>query len=172
MILRALLHHIARPSVAAVRGRFLTASTALRDSSEAPADIADQTPKFAPLLARRERINIALQEADLEEKFIRGGGNGGQKINKTSNCVELRHTPTGLILTCQATRSLSDNRRIARKLMLAKLDDYLNGDLSRNAQRIKKEQNKKRKKQQKSRKKYGHGSADEVVVSSGNEEPI
>ncbi|MDO8494614.1 MAG: peptide chain release factor-like protein, partial [Deltaproteobacteria bacterium] len=39
------------------------------------------------------RYNI--QESDILEKFIRGSGKGGQKINKTSTCVWLRHVPTG-----------------------------------------------------------------------------
>ena len=37
-----------------------------------------------------------LCESDLEEKFVRGFGKGGQKVNKTSNCVELKHLPTGI----------------------------------------------------------------------------
>ena len=39
-----------------------------------------------------------LNEGDLEEKFIRGSGPGGQKVNKTSNCVELRHKITGIVV--------------------------------------------------------------------------
>ncbi len=30
-------------------------------------------------------------ESELEEKFIKGGGPGGQKINKTNSCVYLKH---------------------------------------------------------------------------------
>ena len=37
-----------------------------------------------------------LLEKDLEEKFVRCGGAGGQKVNKTSTCVHLKHIPTGL----------------------------------------------------------------------------
>lgn len=37
---------------------------------------------------------ITLLEKDLEERFVRGSGNGGQKVNKTSNCVDLLHVPT------------------------------------------------------------------------------
>ncbi len=39
---------------------------------------------------------VVLCESDLEEKFVRGFGKGGQKVNKTSNCVELKHLPTGI----------------------------------------------------------------------------
>ncbi|CAG8831835.1 13759_t:CDS:1, partial [Racocetra persica] len=44
----------------------------------------------------KERIKIVLNEKDLIESFVKGSGNGGQKINKTSNCVDLRHVPTGV----------------------------------------------------------------------------
>lgn len=41
---------------------------------------------------------VTLSEGDFEEKFIRGSGPGGQKTNKTSNCVELRHKETGIVV--------------------------------------------------------------------------
>lgn len=72
-----------------------------------------------------------LDEDDLEETFVRGSGPGGQKINKTSNRVVLVHKPTQLRVECQDTRSLPQNRKIARKRMRLKLDEYLNGSQSR-----------------------------------------
>ena len=57
----------------------------------------------------------SLQDSDLEEKFIRGSGPGGQKINKCANRVVLRHIPTGLEVSCQEHRDLVSNRRLARK---------------------------------------------------------
>lgn len=39
-----------------------------------------------------------LVESELEEKFIRGWGAGGQKVNKTNNCVMLTHIPTGVVI--------------------------------------------------------------------------
>lgn len=73
-----------------------------------------------------------LEEDDLDEKFVRGSGAGGQKVNKTSNKVLLVHVPTQLRVECQDTRSLQQNRKIARKRLRLKLDDFLNGDRSRN----------------------------------------
>lgn len=47
------------------------------------------------LAALRERMEaLGIREQDLEESFVRGSGRGGQKVNKTNNCVYLRHTPT------------------------------------------------------------------------------
>lgn len=39
-----------------------------------------------------------LNEDDLEEQFVRGSGPGGQATNKTSNCVVLRHIPSGIVV--------------------------------------------------------------------------
>lgn len=72
-----------------------------------------------------------LNEDDLTETFIRGSGAGGQKVNKTSNCVVLVHGPTQLRVECQETRSLQQNRKIARKRLRLKLDEYLNGTQSK-----------------------------------------
>ncbi len=62
---------------------------------------------------RMTRLGIARE--DLEEEFIRGSGPGGQKINKTSSTVRLRHPPTGVEVRCQEERSLSQNRIRARE---------------------------------------------------------
>ncbi|XP_067631432.1 mitochondrial translation release factor in rescue [Eurosta solidaginis] len=69
-----------------------------------------------------------LDENDLEEDFMRGSGPGGQSVNKTSNCVFLRHIPTNLIVKCHTHRLASKNRVEARKLLLEKLDAHFNGE--------------------------------------------
>lgn len=83
-----------------------------------------------------------------------GSGPGGQKINKTSNCVQLRHIPTGLSVKCQETRSREENRRIARRILHMKLDVLENGEHS--LAEIKKwsEMRKKKSREKKSRRKY------------------
>jgi len=71
--------------------------------------------------------DIDIDEDDLKEKFIRGSGAGGQKVNKTANKVLLVHVPTGVRVECQDTRSLQQNRKIARKRLRSKLDEHWNG---------------------------------------------
>ena len=66
------------------------------------------TEKWEKLNARMESLRI--MESDLAEHFIRGSGSGGQKINKTSSCVQLNHAPSGIEIRCQKTRSQADNR--------------------------------------------------------------
>ena len=68
--------------------------------------------KQAALDARLAALGIA--EEDLLEKFILGSGSGGQKINKTSSCVYLKHLPSGIEVKCQANRSREMNRFLAR----------------------------------------------------------
>ncbi|KAF8565754.1 hypothetical protein P879_06409 [Paragonimus westermani] len=69
-------------------------------------------------------------ESDLSEDFVRGWGPGGQAVNKTANCVVLRHIPTGLFVKCQDTRILERNREIARIRLNEKLDELMNGEQS------------------------------------------
>jgi protein subunit release factor B len=87
-----------------------------------------------------------LNEKDLREDFVRGDGPGGQATNKTSNCVVLTHIPTNIIVKCHATRYLIKNREEARKILLNKLDEHYNKEMSVENQikRIEKEKSIKR----------------------------
>jgi protein subunit release factor B len=60
---------------------------------------------------RLAKLGVRLD--DVEERFVRGSGPGGQKINKTSSTVCLRHRPTGLEVRCQRERSQAANREQA-----------------------------------------------------------
>jgi protein subunit release factor B len=61
-----------------------------------------------------ERLTaVGVRTADVEERFVRGTGPGGQKINKTSSTVWLRHNPTGVEVRCQRERSQAANRELA-----------------------------------------------------------
>jgi protein subunit release factor B len=64
---------------------------------------------------RESLARAGVSGRDLEETFVRGSGPGGQKINKTSSCVCLRHGPSGLVVKCQRTRSREANRWLARR---------------------------------------------------------
>ncbi|CAL8073354.1 unnamed protein product [Orchesella dallaii] len=76
-----------------------------------------------------------LNENDLEEWYVKGGGPGGSNVNKRTNCCTLRHKPTGLIVKCHLARELNQNRKLARGMMIEKLDEHLNGDDSVKAQK-------------------------------------
>jgi protein subunit release factor B len=69
---------------------------------------------------------LGILEENLIEKFILGSGSGGQKINKTSSCVWLKHEPSGIVVKCQKERSRELNRYYARQLLCDKLDKKIN----------------------------------------------
>jgi protein subunit release factor B len=69
--------------------------------------------KEAELTARMEACG--LRESDIEESFVRSGGPGGQHVNRTSTCVQLKHTPTGIDVKMQRARSQALNRFYARR---------------------------------------------------------
>jgi protein subunit release factor B len=70
----------------------------------------------------QERMEaVGVREEDMEEKFIRSSGSGGQKVNKTSTCVYLRHIPTGIEVKCMKERSQPLNRFLARRELLEKV---------------------------------------------------
>lgn len=63
---------------------------------------------------QKRMARLRIREEDIVEQFTRGTGAGGQKINKTSSTVQLRHEPTGIEVRCQRERSQSANRHWAR----------------------------------------------------------
>jgi protein subunit release factor B len=65
---------------------------------------------------------LGVRPADVDERFVRGSGAGGQKINKTSSTVWLRHRPTGVEVRCQQERSQAANRELAWTDLCGKLE--------------------------------------------------
>ncbi|MDB6093896.1 MAG: Class peptide chain release factor [Verrucomicrobia bacterium] len=70
----------------------------------------------------RRFSDLGLRTEDVDERFVRGSGPGGQKINKTSSTVWLRHGPTGVEVRCQAERSQAANREQAWLELCGKLE--------------------------------------------------
>lgn len=102
----------------------------------------------------------ALLESECTESFVHGGrGPGGQKINKTSSKVQLKHLPSGIVVTCQATRSREKNREIAREKMaleLERLNNGVNGISERDRALRELEVQNKKSKARKSKEKHDH----------------
>ncbi|KAF7907764.1 uncharacterized protein EAF01_005350 [Botrytis porri] len=109
-----------------------------------------------------------IDEADFTEVFLHGSGPGGQKINKTSSAVQLKHIPTGMVLKVQATRSRTQNRKIARQMLAERLELLEKGKESRVA--IVGETKKKRKSSavKKSKRKY-RLLAEEKAMKAGED---
>ncbi|MBI2339671.1 MAG: peptide chain release factor-like protein [Deltaproteobacteria bacterium] len=103
------------------------------------------------LASRMEKYNV--REEDLVENFIRGSGAGGQKINKTSSCVQLIHPPTGIEIRCQKTRSQALNRFLARRLLVDEIAGRIEGKKSAERMRIEKIRRQKRKRSRRAKEK-------------------
>jgi protein subunit release factor B len=49
-------------------------------------------------ISKKSYVFPEISEVDLEEDIVKGSGPGGQAVNKTSNCVILKHRPTGIVV--------------------------------------------------------------------------
>lgn len=89
-------------------------------------------------------LNVDLD--DIEEKFISGGGRGGQKINKSTNTVQLKHVPTGTLIKYQQHRQRAMNRILALRELLEKLNP--NSNKQSEIEKIRKQKSRKKRRQQ------------------------
>jgi len=87
---------------------------------------------------RQRMKNCSLSENDIEEKFVRSSGPGGQKVNKSSTCVHLTHRPSGLAVKMQKSRTQKLNRYYARKRLCELQEKKLLGKASPEERKISK----------------------------------
>ena len=106
---------------------------------------------------------LGITEENLLEKFVRGSGSGGQKINKTSSCVFLKHLPSGVCIKCQMDRSRELNRFHARRELCEQLEHIRDGKASAKTQAIEKM---RRQKRQRSRRSKQRSVADKRILST------
>ena len=108
----------------------------------------------------QERMKaLGIYEKDIEEKFIRSSGSGGQKVNKTSTCVYLRHLPTGIEIKCMEERNQSLNRFLARRELVRRVE-RMSGQLTPEDMKIEKIKRQKLKSKKRARLKYGESGVD------------
>ena len=106
--------------------------------------------KHAPPLPPRTPI----PEKDLTIAYVKGSGPGGQKINKTSSAVQIKHLPSGIVIKCQDTRSRDQNEKLAMKRLQDRLEQGEKGVESRVEKRWELLRKRKERAKKKSRRKY------------------
>jgi len=105
-------------------------------------DVYVTTEKKQALDGRMAKLGV--REQDLVEKFILGAGSGGQKLNKTSSCVHLLHSVSGIEIKCQRERSRELNRFLARRELCDRIEEKILGQKSARQQAVEKIRRQKR----------------------------
>lgn len=105
-----------------------------------------------PALAAR-LVALGVKAADCEENFILGSGPGGQKVNKTSSTVQLRHGPSGVEVRMQRERSQTRNRELAWAELAARLEERKRAAVAavRDERELERRRNRQRSRAQKAR---------------------
>lgn len=101
-------------------------------------------------------LQLGIKPEDVVEHFTRGSGHGGQKVNKTSSTVQLKHLPTGIEVRCQKHREQSRNRLSAYKLLILKVEDRVKGAASERSKKIFKIKKQKQKRSKRVKEKMLH----------------
>ncbi len=92
----------------------------------------------------RRMVALGIIEADLDETFVRSGGNGGQNVNKVATCVMLLHRPSGIQVKCQTTRHQARNRLLARVQLMDRIEAERRARIGAERDRIEKARRQKR----------------------------
>lgn len=82
--------------------------------------IHTSTVSVAVLLAPAP-TQIKINPADLTMDFFKSSGPGGQNVNKRQTAVRIRHLPSGIAVSSQASRNLEENKKAALSILEAKL---------------------------------------------------
>ena len=102
---------------------------------------------------KAKMASLGIKESDLRELFILSSKKGGQKVNKTSACVYLKHIPTGIEVKCQQERSQALNRFLARRILTNKIESLIRGRESEEEKRYEKIRRQKRKRSRRAKEK-------------------
>jgi len=119
----------------------------------------------AKLEALKSRISrLAIDVRLIEESFVRGSGKGGQKINKTSNCVQLFYPPLGIRLRCQRERRRTVNRFLALRELVDQIEMRVSPGTSARLQEMERARKRKAQRRERAKDKYGAAPGPEAVA--------
>ena len=109
--------------------------------------------------------SLDIYEENIDENFIKGSGKGGQKLNKSSTCVQLKYK--NLEVKCQKTRSQSDNRFWARRELCDKVMELKNDFVSKKNREYNKIRKQKLKRSKKAKEKIM-----EIKINQSNKKKL
>lgn len=66
--------------------------------------------------------NININISDIEFKYTRSSGSGGQHVNKTNSCVIAKHIPTNISVKVSQERNQIQNKSLAIKILTYKVN--------------------------------------------------
>ena len=112
--------------------------------------------KFGVSVEKEEALlqkmkELGVHEDDIDEKFIRSGGPGGQNVNKVATCVQLKHIPTGIIVKVQKDRTQGVNRFLARRSLVSKIEERLTGTPTKEQLKVQKIQKQKKRRKRRTK---------------------
>ncbi|MCK5350692.1 MAG: peptide chain release factor-like protein [Desulfobacula sp.] len=111
-------------------------------------------PNKDKLLNLEKRMKaLGVKKADIEEKFIKSAGRGGQKVNKSSSAVFLKHKKTNLSVKCGKARSQHLNRFLALRSLVEKIEANMTGGVEKRSKKNRKNKKTKTKKKAENAKK-------------------
>lgn len=129
-----------------------------------PVSISDELTEKA--------AKLGIHAQDVEEKFVRGSGAGGQKVNKTSSTVWLRHGPTGVEVKIQKHREREKNRQSAYKLLILKIEAIILGKKSAVMQKQFKVRKQKQRRNRKSKEKMLQEKHHRADIKAARKSPL
>ena len=110
----------------------------------------------AKVEALRERIaRLGINPSLIEESFVKGGGKGGQKINKTANAVRLAYPPLELSVRVQRDRRRTVNRFLALRELVDQAEIKVSPGTSERLREMERERRRKSRRAQRAGEKYG-----------------
>lgn len=109
-------------------------------------------PKKVEALEKK-MADLGIRPGEITTRFIKASGRGGQKVNKSSSAVFLRHEPTGISVKCGKHRSQNLNRFLALRTLVEKLEVRFRGLPDKEQERLARLKKQKKRRRKRAREK-------------------